>query len=113
MSLPGEALRSERGAAGAQDEGAAACARAGASPSGSGARTPRAAVCKVPGCTQPVSLGHTASTRYRVCPLHLRTLAIEIDGSQQRFCQKCGRRAMLPLLPLTRSPHYAAQVLQV
>ena len=79
--------------------GAAAGGAGAGERSQSGSDSPKSAthsgaspgLCKVPGCAQPVTSARTASARYRVCELHLRTPAVELDGRIVRFCQKCSK----------------------
>ena len=55
------------------------------------ARPSASAVCQVEGCSSDLAGLKEYHNRYKICEFHLKIPCITREGTQQRFCQQCGR----------------------
>lgn len=46
---------------------------------------------QIPGCTEPLTKQKAYNAVHRVCDMHMRSLVIDMDGVETRFCQQCGK----------------------
>ncbi|KAL4422735.1 hypothetical protein ABPG75_008932 [Micractinium tetrahymenae] len=85
MASPGASSASDGGAGGTacseckEEAHVAAAAAAAAAP----------LCCRVPGCTEELTLGY--NKKYRVCVVHAQQQSLDLDHVTVRFCQQCGR----------------------
>lgn len=60
-----------------------------------GSLSSQMAFCQVQGCKKDLSASKDYNKRHKVCEVHTKTATVNVNGSQQRFCQQCSRFHLL------------------